>query len=117
MPGPAPQPGPTSQPSGRGGGGGGGGGGDRGVAGRSMRSLWPPYPVAAALSALGVRRGVAHAGSGVAEGGGIPLPRRGPVRGPVSVSRPAGPGRGAAAEAAGGRFPILPIWAREPWRR
>uniref|UniRef100_A0A5G2RMY7 Endothelin-converting enzyme 1 n=1 Tax=Sus scrofa TaxID=9823 RepID=A0A5G2RMY7_PIG len=92
MPGPAPQPGPTSQPSGRGGVGGGGGGGDRGVAGRSMRSLWPPYPVVAALSALGVRRGVAYAGSGVAEGGGIPLPRCGPVRGPVSVSRPAGRG-------------------------
>lgn len=43
-----------------------------------------------------------------AEGGGTPLPRRGPVLGPVSVSRPAGAGRAVAP----GRFPILPICAR-----
>lgn len=54
------------------------------------------------------------------EGGGgrrdtpTPLPRAGPWAG---LGVPAGAGRGAAAEAAGGRFPILPIRAQEPWRR
>lgn len=44
---------------------------------------------------------------GGAEGGGTPLPRRGPVRGPVSVSRA---GRGTRRRR--GRFPILPIRPR-----
>lgn len=69
--------------------------------------------VAAALWALGVRHRVAQAGWRGRGGGeerreaGPPLPLRGPVRGPVSVSRA---GRGARRR--WGRFPILPIRPR-----
>jgi hypothetical protein len=85
-------PGPPRAARGRGGGAG------TGVPGRSMRSVWPPPPVAAVLAALGVRRGAGRGGGGTVGG---------PVRGPVSGGR-AGAGRRP------GRFPIR---AREPWRR
>jgi hypothetical protein len=71
-------PGPPRAARGRGGGAG------TGVPGRSMRSVWPPPPVAAVLAALGVRRG---AGRGQ-EGGRS-----------VGRSRVAGPGRGGARAA------------------